>query len=81
MGYLGEEVLHTGELLLLKALGDETLAELRCPACGVVCSKESVVGTTRVYKHGRATFYQVVSCSCGRIFRGDVVPPPARGGK
>ncbi len=55
------------------------MSEIRCPSCGTLCSLSSVVGTTRVYKHGKATFYQVVSCDCGRIFRGETVPPPNKG--
>lgn len=47
--------------------------ETRCPFCGALYDEKMVVGKTRTVKRGTRTYYQVVLCSCGKIYRGTVV--------
>lgn len=45
----------------------------RCPRCGEVYTEDMVVGKTKTFKKGERTTYCVVVCTCGVIFRGEMV--------
>ncbi len=56
--------------------------ELRCPYCGQPYAQEKVVGKTQSVHRGVRATYEVVTCTCGKNFRGRLVSekrlPPRR---
>ncbi len=42
----------------------------RCPYCGSEYTEDMVVGKTKTFKRGLRESFNVVVCSCGKIFRG-----------
>jgi uncharacterized C2H2 Zn-finger protein len=43
---------------------------LQCPQCWRHYNEDNVVGKTTAIKEGIKSTYEVVHCSCGKIFRG-----------
>ena|GEM_PF-6580485 len=50
----------------------------RCPSCGKPHTAEMVVGKTTTFLHGTRTIYEVVSCPCGKTFRGSMIAEKKR---
>lgn len=46
---------------------------VRCPSCGKSYTEDMIVGKTQTFNQGIRTTYNVISCECGRTYRGDVV--------
>lgn len=49
------------------------MSEVRCEACGEACDEDAVVGKTTVRNRGKITVYNVISCKCGNIFKGELI--------
>jgi hypothetical protein len=46
--------------------------KVRCPYCGQEYTGDMVVGKTQTVSKGVRTICEVVHCSCGKNFRGEV---------
>ena len=46
--------------------------KIRCPYCGQEYNKDMVVGKTQAVSKGVRTICEVVHCSCGKNFKGEV---------
>jgi hypothetical protein len=54
-------------------MAEETEEEIRCASCGKLREDGMVVGKTQSVERGVRSVFEVLSCSCGNIYRGKVL--------
>ncbi|NOZ76605.1 MAG: hypothetical protein GXO65_02805 [Euryarchaeota archaeon] len=54
-------------------MAEEKEEEIRCASCGKVREGNMVVGKTQSVEAGVRSIYEVLTCTCGNIYRGRVL--------